>query len=110
MNDAVGTCKQCSKGICHECITLVDNCVACASTCVEEVRAVNLLISQGKKSRTLVSSTYFRISVTSFLLGFLLIYIGSTQEVFRIIFLPMGAILLLSGVFTIYSGYRYRKR
>ena len=108
--DAVGTCKHCSKGICHDCITLVDGSVACSTTCVEEVRTVNALIDRNKTSRSFLPSIYFRASILYFLIGFLLIYFGLALKVLHAFFILAGVIFLLGGSINVYNGYKYKKQ
>ena len=45
-NDAVGICKNCQKGICKECATLVDGSMSCIGTCEENVKELNRAIEQ----------------------------------------------------------------
>ena len=42
--DAVGTCKQCYKGLCPSCAVDVGGGIACQATCVEAVTQINSLI------------------------------------------------------------------
>jgi hypothetical protein len=44
-SDAVGLCKACSKGICHECAADVGGGLACQATCTEVVRSINALVA-----------------------------------------------------------------
>ncbi len=37
--EAVGVCKNCSKGICPDCLTDVGNGIACTASCAEELKA-----------------------------------------------------------------------
>jgi hypothetical protein len=39
--DAVGVCKNCRKGICHDCLTDVGNGIACTDSCITEVTDIN---------------------------------------------------------------------
>jgi hypothetical protein len=47
--DAVGTCKACCKGVCEACAFDSGNGLACKENCVEEVQAVNEMLSRGKQ-------------------------------------------------------------
>lgn len=38
---AIGACKACSKGVCHECANDTKNGLACSDICVDEVKRVN---------------------------------------------------------------------
>lgn len=47
--DAIGVCKACSKGVCSECAHDTGNGLACKETCIEEVQAINEIISRNKQ-------------------------------------------------------------
>jgi len=47
--DAVGSCKTCNKGLCHECAFDTSNGLACKDTCIDEVCALNETIERSKK-------------------------------------------------------------
>lgn len=38
---AIGSCKACSKGLCHECAQDTKNGLACVDVCVDEVKRLN---------------------------------------------------------------------
>jgi len=61
--DAVAICKNCSKGLCMECVADVGNGVACKGRCEAEVQAVNQMIQRGIKSRNTSGSYYKKITV-----------------------------------------------
>ena len=48
-SDALGICKHCQKGVCKECLSLVDNSISCKESCEEDVAALNYMIEKGKK-------------------------------------------------------------
>jgi hypothetical protein len=39
-SEAVGTCKNCGRGLCPACVAEVENGLACQHRCEEEVRAL----------------------------------------------------------------------
>ncbi|MBT9547845.1 MAG: hypothetical protein IV090_20825 [Candidatus Sericytochromatia bacterium] len=47
--DALGTCKNCCKGICGECIIDVGNGIACDDACRDAVNQVNALVDYNKE-------------------------------------------------------------
>ena len=61
--EAVGICKNCSKGICHACLTEVKNGIACTSTCVEEVKLINTLIERNSKSYKNAAGAYYKNAI-----------------------------------------------
>ncbi|MBI5643854.1 MAG: hypothetical protein HY954_10320 [Deltaproteobacteria bacterium] len=46
---AVGICKNCNKGLCHECAEDAGNGLACKGLCVDEVRQINTVIERNKR-------------------------------------------------------------
>ena len=48
-SDAIEVCKSCQKGVCPECLTLVDDSVVCKETCQEGVASVNYMMIRGKR-------------------------------------------------------------
>lgn len=48
--DAVALCKSCHRGLCPDCVSDVPPGVACREKCEDEVRAVNCMLEQGKRS------------------------------------------------------------
>jgi hypothetical protein len=63
--DAVGVCKNCRKGICHDCLTDVGNGIACTATCIREVTEINRTL---KKRRNSGKLGYFFLIIMGFLL------------------------------------------
>lgn len=51
--DAVGLCKACSKGVCAQCATDIGGGLACAATCITQVRSINSLIKSNTKAASL---------------------------------------------------------
>lgn len=51
--DAVGICKQCSKGICPDCVIDVGGGIACKATCAEAVSELNALIKANAAATTI---------------------------------------------------------
>ena len=58
--DAIGICKNCNKGLCRDCLTELENGIACTSTCVEELKQINNLINRNKQSFNFASSAHLR--------------------------------------------------
>jgi hypothetical protein len=75
-SDAVGICKNCSKGICHECAVDIGKGIACKDTCVDDVKAINALIQNNRK-------TYSSMKPRSF--------------IFPIFFMIIGLIFMIQG-------------
>ena len=61
--DAVGSCKNCSRGLCMACATDVGNGLACPARCEGEVRALNDVIQRNKTSYKKTQSAYTRTAL-----------------------------------------------
>jgi hypothetical protein len=48
-NPAVGICKNCSKGVCMNCLTDVGDGIACTETCTDLTRKINAMVNSGTK-------------------------------------------------------------
>ncbi|WP_353777728.1 hypothetical protein [Winogradskyella sp. 3972H.M.0a.05] len=99
--EAVGICKNCNKGICPECLTEIPNGIACTSSCVEELKLVNELISKNVRSRNSVAGSYRRGALLHGLMGIVFLVYGIMDgkhiwfiEIMGIIFLFFAAINL----------------
>lgn len=93
---AVGLCKNCCKGLCHNCLTDVGNGLACTGQCVERLQMFNKynsqLVKQGADNAPVI-----------FALGALFIVVGlyyaftSTWGVTIFFMISIGLILILWG-------------
>lgn len=61
--EAVAICKNCSRGVCRDCLTEFPNGIACKNRCEAEVEAVNQIINRGKTSYQKTSSAYSRNAI-----------------------------------------------
>src|SRR5262245_7896203 len=69
--DAIGTCKSCGKGICHECAADLKKGLACKGRCEADVQALLELIARNiemapASARLLQVSKSSRIGVVVF--------------------------------------------
>jgi len=100
---AVATCKNCSKGLCPDCLTEIENGIACKATCIDEVIAINTMIQNNKKARSTVSSSYNRAMFVYIGMGILFLYTGFLYDGLRFYMLSAGALFLILGVWTYFS-------
>jgi len=79
-SDAVGTCKHCQRGLCHECASEREGGLACRGRCETQVDAVNALIRRniqvGLRSRP-VSLVAFFVFVAALIT---LVYLALNEE------------------------------
>lgn len=98
--DAVGTCKNCSKGLCKDCAVEVGKGLACRNSCEEFVDSINKMID---KSKEICANTSRAYSKQAFIFGFL----GScfmsfgilSQGLVAALLIPIGIIFLISTAF-----------
>jgi hypothetical protein len=101
--DAVAICKNCSKGLCMECVADVGNGVACKGKCEAEVQAVNQMIQRGIRAKNVSGYYYKRLAAIFALIGLSTIAIsllslkdGNSKS---IVFIPVGLISLFAAYF-----------
>jgi hypothetical protein len=107
--DAVGICKSCNKGLCKNCLTELENGIACTTTCVEEVKQINSLINRNKKSYKVASSSYIRNAYLFGCIGLVFIIFGFTREGLTGFLSIMGAIFILGAFLSYISAKKYKK-
>ena len=107
--EAVAICKNCNKGLCKECIAELENGIACKNTCVEEVKALNALITKNKKAYGRTAGTFYRNAFIYGSLGMVFIVWGLTENYLRNFLLPAGIIFLIGAGFMVISASKYKK-
>jgi hypothetical protein len=62
---ACGTCKSCSRGICKECASELDNGIACKDKCEPQAIEINELIMNSKAMENKANTIINSVSVSS---------------------------------------------
>ena len=75
--DAVGICKQCSKGVCPSCVILVGGSVACATSCTDAVARIDALIRSNAAATEINQSRGGRYFQAIFLIALGLLFTAS---------------------------------
>ncbi len=88
--DAVGVCKNCNKGISSNCLTDVGKGIACTTSCVEDVKALNRLVQTNIRRSKI--APYLLMA-----LGLFFVYRGYADN-------RRSALLFVLGVFNIVWG------
>jgi hypothetical protein len=106
--NAVALCKNCSKGICRECIEEFENGVACKETCVEQAKGITRLIAKNVKCNSKYDADYSKITLGSatftFLFGSAFLLFGFfSQSRVQLFLITLGIIFLLSSFHTFYQ-------
>jgi hypothetical protein len=74
--DAVGLCKSCGRGLCHDCVSEVGTSISCKNRCESDVAAINEMLQRGRTAYQKTSSTMFRSGFFILLLGAVFLIIG----------------------------------
>jgi len=74
--DAVGLCKSCGRGLCHECVSDVGMSISCKHRCEADVAVLNELVQRGRTVYQKTSRTYLRTGIFTLLLGAVFFLIG----------------------------------
>ena len=119
---AVGTCKNCSRGICGKCAAEAGDSIACLKRCEEKTRAVIKLVDKnieisGKfealgdraiASYGIAAGAYLRSAVWIFLMGVLFLIFGLNQDN---TFLKLFGLLCFIGAgFYVSTAYKYKNK
>lgn len=108
--EAVGICKNCSKGICHQCLTEIPNGIACTTSCVEEVTLVNNLIFKNVRSKNTAVGAYLRYALLYALMGTVFIAFGIyNNEKFGFSTI-MGILFLLGAAFHLVNAKKQKDK
>ena len=94
--DAVAICKNCSKGLCLECVADVGNGVACKGKCEPEVQAFNEMIQRGERAKNILGGYYKMWAAIFALAGLTMLTISllSWENIKSVVLIPMGLISL----------------
>lgn len=111
-SDAVGICRNCSKGLCQECVVDVRNGIACKNRCENAVIAMNELIDRNKASYQKTSESYVRNAIIYGLLAFLFLVLGLIEINTPLIYFmfPAAIIFFLGAGFCYSTGKKLRKK
>ena len=110
--DAVGICKNCSKGLCSQCAAELTDGLACKGTCEEQVELLNTLLHKSQLAHQRASSSHSRITLIYGLLAAVMLVFGIIME--RAgngaapLLIVMGAVFLLAAVLYYRSSRKVR--
>jgi hypothetical protein len=98
---AVGICKHCQRGLCTDCIAVVDDNLACKDRHEEQVRDVNKMLERNSLQAKRIGSNYRRNAVFYFLSGALFTGFGLYQYRFAGL---QALFLIFIGLFLLYAA------
>jgi len=76
---AVGICKHCQRGLCSECVALVNDVLACKDRHEEQVRALEAMTKQNILKSKRIRSDYLRNTTFYGIVGLLFTAFGISQ-------------------------------
>ncbi|MGA9472199.1 MAG: hypothetical protein WBV36_07030 [Terriglobales bacterium] len=103
--DAVGSCKNCFKGVCVQCAKDTGIGVVCSAPCEEEVKSIRAMVERNRKVYPFAARNHFKnaIWLTAMAAVFIVYGLVTHRGLFTIAF---GAVLLLGAAFSVFSGRR----
>src|SRR5258707_8426915 len=102
--DAVGSCKQCFRGVCPQCAQDTGVGLACSEACASEVKAVHSLVERNKKVYAFAPKTHSRQAILLALMGALFIGFGFYSQ-FRFLmafFIAFGVLMLIGAAVSVF--------
>ena len=98
---ALGTCKHCQRGLCRDCISEIDESLACKDRHEEQVHAIKLVTERTLLQARRIGSVYRRNAIFYSLVGLLFAGFGLSQ----VRWLGwQGVFLSAIGVFLLYAA------
>jgi hypothetical protein len=107
--EAVALCTNCSRGLCSECATPIENGTACANRCEAEARAIKEVIERGKTGYQKAASSQMRNAILYLLLSAVTALIGALTLPSGWVMIGLGLVFLIGAVFS-YSSARRLER
>lgn len=98
---AIGVCKHCGRGLCEQCVAVVDDTLSCKDRHEDQVRGMNLLEARSLLQVGRAGAGYVRNAVFYGLVGILFAVFGAVQ----LRFLGLQAVFfMLIGLFLLYAA------
>ena len=105
---ALGLCKYCQRGLCNECLAVIDDTLACKNRHEEQVRAMGSLLTQAKR----VKSDYLRNTIFYGSVGLLFTAFGASQlkwlGIQAAVYLLIGLALLWAAIANYLESRKYK--
>jgi hypothetical protein len=98
---ALGVCTHCQRGICAECLTVVEERLACRHLHEEQVRAANQVLGRDIVQARRMGGGYLRNAIFYGLVGVLFAGFGAMQYRFLG---PQAVFFMLIGLFLLYAA------
>jgi sulfite exporter TauE/SafE len=109
---ALGVCAHCQRGVCAECLTLVEDRLACKDRHEEQVRGANQVFTRNLVQAQRMGSGYIRNAIFYGLVGALFTGFGTMQYRFlglqAVFFMLIGLFLLYAAAANLLESRKYR--
>jgi hypothetical protein len=115
-NEAVGVCKNCSRGICSQCAAVVEDSLACKGRCEQKVATLNQLLARAPQAHQINVRSAQRSGLTIAFMGLMIAAMGGmiiksavneSGKTLGFLSLGLGGLLLLSGIFALVSARKF---
>lgn len=107
LNEAVGICKKCGKGVCPECAVDVGKGLACRDSCEVDVHAINIMEQRNKAAIQHQSRSYNISAVFMSALGIAFMLLGwFVGGSFQYLYMFMGLLFIGVSVYNLWVSRR----
>lgn len=108
--EAVAICKNCGKGLCHDCAVDLTDGVACKNRCEDKVKEIIQLIDKNKTTHQKTAAVYKRGAIINGLCGLIFFLFGVVSSFvmkdkgFSFFMLSIGLVLIIAGFINYSAG------
>jgi len=107
---AVGTCKNCHRGLCIESAAEATNGLACRGRCEQQVESINDIIERNKTGYQKAAGAYAGNAILYVLLGLILVIVGALTPPAGWFLLAFGVIFLLGAALQYGTSRKFLRR
>jgi len=109
---AVGLCKHCQRGLCTDCVALINDSLACKNRHEEQVRALEQMTARNILQAGRIGSSYLRSAIFYGLVGLLFAGFGMIQLKWlglqAVFFLMIGLFLLYAAIMNFTESRKFK--
>jgi|SRR5258706_7195508 len=109
---ALGICKHCQRGLCTDCVAVIDDVLACKNRHEDDVHMQEQLTARNLFQSKRVGSTYMRNAVFYGSVGIVFAAFGLWQYRYlglqAVVFIMLGGFLLYAAAANYFEGRKYK--
>jgi hypothetical protein len=114
--EAAGVCRNCGRALCHNCIAICDDAVACKGKCEARVEAIQRMIATNQITTQSLPAQIWQGGIQALAVGVLFALMGGIFFAFvnddfgRYLgasFIVLGAIVAIRGATAIHNSRKY---